>query len=72
MDLLEYLKMLIFNFNFVMIYLIHKMSLLLENHLNYLKDSIFKYFLKEYNKPLFIYLFFYLFIYFFDKFFLNI
>ena len=48
MDLLKDL-----NFNFVMIYIIHKMSVLLENHLNYLKDSIFECFLKEYNRLLF-------------------
>ena len=49
MDLLKDL-----NFNFVMIYIIHKMSVLLENHLNYLKDSIFECFLKEYNRLLFL------------------
>ena len=38
------------NFNFVMIYRIHKILVLLKNHLNYLKDSIFKCFFKEYNK----------------------
>ena len=47
MDLLKDL-----NFNFVMIYIIH--SVLLENHLNYLKDSIFECFLKEYNRLLFL------------------
>ena len=41
MDLLEDLKMLLLNFNFVMIYIIHKMSVLLKNHVNYLKDSAF-------------------------------
>ena len=41
MDLLEDLKMLLLNFNFDMIYIIHKMLVLLKNHLNYLKDSIF-------------------------------
>ena len=39
---LEDLKMSLSNFNFVMIYIIHKMLALLKNHLNYLKDSIFK------------------------------
>ena len=29
---------------------IHKMLLLLKNHLNYLKDSIFESFFKEYNR----------------------
>ena len=38
------------------------MLVLLKNHLNYLKDSIFKCFLKKYDRFLFIYLFIYLFI----------
>ena len=38
-------------------YTIHKMLVLLKNHMNYLKDSIFKCFFKEYNRLLFIYLF---------------
>ena len=49
MDLLEALKMLPLNFNFAMIYIIHKMLLLLKNHLSYIKDSISKCFFKEYN-----------------------
>ena len=39
-----------FKFNFIMIHIIHKMLVLLKNNLNYLKDSIFRYFLKEYNR----------------------
>ena len=39
MNLLEDLKILLLNFNFVMIYIIHKMLALLKNHLNYLKDN---------------------------------
>ena len=39
------------------------MLVLLKNHLNYLKDSIFKCFLKKYNRLLFIYFIVYLFIY---------
>ena len=35
------------NFNFVMIYIIHKMLVLLRSHLNYLKDNIFECFLKS-------------------------
>ena len=46
-DLLEDLKMSLLNFNFVMIYIIHKMLVLLKNHLNYLKDSIFECFLRS-------------------------
>ena len=38
MDLLEDLKILILSFNFVLIKIIHKMLVLLKNHLNYLKD----------------------------------
>ena len=38
-----------FNFNFVTIYMIPKMLVLLKIHLNYLKGSIFECFLKEYN-----------------------
>ena len=42
MDLLEDLKISLLSFNFVMIYIIHKILVLLKNHLNYIKDSIFK------------------------------
>ena len=42
MDLLEDLKMSLLNSNFVMIYIIPKILVLLENYLNYLKDSIFE------------------------------
>ena len=42
MDLLEDLRMPLFNFNFVMIHIIHKILILIENHLNYLKDNIFE------------------------------
>ena len=52
MLLLEGLKMSILNFNFVLIYIIHKMLVLLRNDLNYLKDSILEFFFKEYNKVL--------------------
>ena len=53
MDLWEDLKMSLLNFNFVMIYIIHEMLVSLKNHLNYLKDSVFECFFKEYNRPLF-------------------
>ena len=33
------------NSNAVMIYIIHKILVLLKNHLNYLEDNIFEYFL---------------------------
>ena len=51
MALLEYLKMLLLNFDFVMIYIIHKILVLLKNYLNYLKEY-FRMHLKEYNKLL--------------------
>ena len=50
MDLLEDLRMSFLNFNFVMIYIIHKILELLKNHLIYLKDNIFECFFKKYNK----------------------
>ena len=53
MDLLQDLKMSLSNFNFAMIYIINKVIVLLKNHLNYLKDSISKCFLKEYSRLLF-------------------
>ena len=48
------LKISLLNFNFVMIYIIHKILVLLKNHLNYLKDSIFEFFFKEYNRLSFL------------------
>ena len=42
MDLLEDLKMSFLKSNFAIIYIIHKMLVLLENYLNYRKDDIFK------------------------------
>ena len=42
----------LFNVNFVMIYKIQKMLVLLKNHLNYLKESIFECFFKKYNRLL--------------------
>ena len=37
-------------FNFAMIYIIHKNVVLIKIHLNYLKDNIFKFFFKKYNR----------------------
>ena len=55
MDLLEYLKMSLLKFNFVMICIIHKMLALFKDHLNYLKDkdTILECFFKEYSRHLF-------------------
>ena len=46
-DLIEDIKMLqvfftLLDFNFIMVFIIHKISVLLKNHLNYLEDSILK------------------------------
>ena len=49
MDLLKDLKMSFLNFRFIVIYTIYKMLVLIKNHLNYLKNNIFKCFFKEYN-----------------------
>ena len=40
MDLLKDLKMSLLNFSFVMIYIIHKMLVLLKNHLNFLRSIV--------------------------------
>ena len=48
MDLFEDLKMSPLNFSFVIIYRIPKTLVMLRNHLNYLKDIIFKCFLNFY------------------------
>ena len=55
MNLLEDLKILLLDFRFVMIYIIHKILVLLKNHLNYLKDNTFECFFKKYNWILFLY-----------------
>ena len=49
MDRLEDLKISPLSFNFILIYIIHKMLVLLKKYLNYLNDSICKYFFEEYN-----------------------
>ena len=41
------LKISLLNFNFVIIYIIHKMLVLLKNHPNYLEDNTFKCFLRS-------------------------
>ena len=52
MDLLKDLNMSPLTFNFVMIYIIHKILVLIKSNLYHLKDSIFECFFKEYNKLL--------------------
>ena len=46
------------NFNFVMIFIIHNMLLLLKNCPNYLKVSFFEYFYSEYNRLVLMLIFF--------------
>ena len=52
MDILKDLKVQPLNLDFVMIYTIHKILVLIKNNLNYLKDSIFEFFFKEQNRLL--------------------
>ena len=40
-------------FNFVMVYLIYKILLLIKNNMNYLKDNLFEFFLRNVIKYLF-------------------
>ena len=47
MDLLKDLKMSLLSFNFVMIDIVRKMLVLIENNLNYLTDTIFECFLRS-------------------------
>ena len=54
MDLFEDLKMSLLSFNFFLIYIIHKMLILLKNHL---KGSIFE--CKEHNSLLFFFKYFF-------------
>ena len=49
MHLLEDLKMSLLNFNFVIIYIIHKILVLLKHPLNYLKGNIFECFFKKHT-----------------------
>ena len=46
------LKISLLNFNFVMIYIIYKMLVLLKNHLNYRIYNTFKCFCKKYSRIL--------------------
>ena len=44
------LRIALLNFNFATIYIIHKILVLFKNHLNDLKDDIFEFFFKKYNR----------------------
>ena len=41
------LRISLLNFNFAKIYVIHKILVLIKNHLSYLKDNIFEFFLRS-------------------------
>ena len=46
------LKVSLLNLNSSMILIIHKILLLIKNHMSYLEDNIFEFFLKKYNRIL--------------------
>ena len=46
-----------FKFDFVMIYIIHKMLVLLKNHLSYIKNNIFECFFKKFIRLFFYFIF---------------
>ena len=50
MALLRDCQISLLNFSIVMIYIVHKMLVLVRNHLNYLKDNIFYYLFKSYHR----------------------
>ena len=49
-DFLKDLKMSLLSFNFLILYIVHKMLVLLKNRLNYLKNSIFECFFNEFSR----------------------
>ena len=55
MDLLKDLKISVLSFNFVMTYINHKMLVLIENNLDYFRDSISECFFNQYNRLLFFF-----------------
>ena len=46
------LRITLLNFNFVMIHIIYKILVLIKDHMNDLKDNIFEFFFKKYNRLL--------------------
>ena len=56
MDLLKDLKISVLSFNFVMTYINHKMLVLIENNLDYFRDSISECFFNQYNSRLLFFL----------------
>ena len=54
------LKMSLLSSSFVIIHIIHKMLVLLKNHLNHLKNNVFECFFKKYNRLFFLNFFFFI------------
>ena len=52
------LKMSLLSSSFVIIHIIHKMLVLLKNHLNHIKNNVFECFFKKYNRLFFLNFFF--------------
>ena len=52
------LKISLLNLSFAMIFIIHKILVLIKNHLNYLKDNILELSFKKYKRLLKNYVFF--------------
>ena len=52
------LKISLLNLSFAMIFIIHKILVLIKNHLNYLKDNILELSFKKYERLLKNYVFF--------------
>ena len=48
------LRISLLNSNLVVIHIIHKILVLIKNHMNYLKDNIFEFFLRKYNRLYFL------------------
>ena len=44
------LRIVLVNFNFVMIHIIHKILLLIKTHMNCFKNNISEFFFKKYNR----------------------
>ena len=49
------LRISLLNFNFAFKYLIHKIIVLIQNHLNYLQNYIFEFFFMKYNRLLLLF-----------------
>ena len=48
------LRISLLNSNLAVIHIIHKILVLIKNHMNYLKDNIFEFFLRKYNRLYFL------------------